>query len=534
MSINLTVNGVSYSYPQTGDSNWGVGATNWAQAVTSGMLQLAGGSFPLTAQVDFGILFGLKALYLLSETVSASATGVLRLANTDGINWRNVGNTADLSLKPDADGFLQYNAIDLVNLSSAQTLTNKTLSGASNTFTGISLTTAITGTLPIANGGTGQITASAAFGALSPITTTGDLIYSSAGTTAARLGIGGTNQVLTVTAGLPSWQNNAAGFANPMTTLGDTIYENATPAAARLAGNITATKNFLIQTGTGTVSAAPTWGTIVVSDVPTLNQSTAGSAASVSGTNVVTNSNLSQMPANTLKGNNTAGVANAADLTAVQARALISSLPNYQQFLTGSGTYTVPANALYLRVRMVGGGGGGAGAGLSPSPGTAGTASTFGTTLLNTGGGSFGVGTGTNGGAGGTASLGTGPVGIALSGAAGTGGTANNASSSMQAMGGGGGSTPFGGAGGGGGFSSTPTAAVANTGSGGGGGGGTNITNEYTGPGGGAGGFIDCLITTLLSTYSYAIGAAGTGGAGGASNGAAGATGFIEVIAYFQ
>jgi len=259
-----------------------------------------------------------------------------------------------------------------------------------------------------------------------------------------------------------------------------------------------------------------------------------GAASATIQTNVVSNTKLAQMPANTLKGNNTAGVANAADLTAVQARALISSLPNYQQFLTGSGTYTVPANALYLRVRMVGGGGGGAGAGSSPSSGTAGTASTFGTTLLNAGAGSFGVGTGANGGAGGTASLGTGPVGIALSGSAGTGGSFNNASSSNQAMGGGGGSTPFGGAGGGGGFGTTPTAAVSNTGSGGGGGGGVAVTNEYTGAGGGAGGFIDCLITTLLSTYSYAIGAAGTGGAGGAAAGGAGATGFIEVIAYFQ
>lgn len=54
-----------------------------------------------------------------------------------------------------------------------------------------------------------------------------------------------------------------------MTTLGDMIYENATPAPARLAGNTTGTKNFLTQTGTGAVSAAPAWGTIASGDLPT-------------------------------------------------------------------------------------------------------------------------------------------------------------------------------------------------------------------------------------------------------------------------
>jgi hypothetical protein len=52
---------------------------------------------------------------------------------------------------------------------------------------------------------------------------------------------------------------SGGGFTNPMTTLGDLIYENATPAAARLAGSTSASKAFLVQTGTGSVSAAPAW-----------------------------------------------------------------------------------------------------------------------------------------------------------------------------------------------------------------------------------------------------------------------------------
>lgn len=57
------------------------------------------------------------------------------------------------------------------------------------------------------------------------------------------------------------------GTALPFTTLGDTLYEDATPAPARLAGNITATKKFLTQTGNGSISAAPSWGTIAASDL---------------------------------------------------------------------------------------------------------------------------------------------------------------------------------------------------------------------------------------------------------------------------
>jgi hypothetical protein len=41
-------------------------------------------------------------------------------------------------------------------LSGTETLTNKTISGASNTLTNVPLSTAVTGTLPVANGGTGS------------------------------------------------------------------------------------------------------------------------------------------------------------------------------------------------------------------------------------------------------------------------------------------------------------------------------------------------------------------------------------------
>lgn len=50
-----------------------------------------------------------------------------------------------------------------------------------------------------------------ATGMTNPMTTTGDTIYSSSGSTPARLGIGSTGQVLTVAGGVPSWATPAGG-----------------------------------------------------------------------------------------------------------------------------------------------------------------------------------------------------------------------------------------------------------------------------------------------------------------------------------
>jgi len=56
-------------------------------------------------------------------------------------------------------------------------------------------------------------------GMTNPMTTTGDTIYSSSGSTPARLGIGSTGQVLTVASGLPSWATPASGGMTLLETL---------------------------------------------------------------------------------------------------------------------------------------------------------------------------------------------------------------------------------------------------------------------------------------------------------------------------
>lgn len=110
MAIPLTINGVTFQYPQQFDLNWGPTLTNWSSAVTTGMLQKAGGAFTLTSEVDFGGSFGLKAIYLKSKETNIASTGILRLANAStGLVWRNQANSGDLSLTVNASNQLTFN-----------------------------------------------------------------------------------------------------------------------------------------------------------------------------------------------------------------------------------------------------------------------------------------------------------------------------------------------------------------------------------------------------------------------------------------
>lgn len=82
----------------------------------------------------------------------------------------------------------------------------------------------LTGTLGIANGGTGQTTASAAFNALSPVTTTGDLIIGNGSNSATRLAIGSNGTVLTSNGTTASW---AAVTAGDVTAAGNNAFTGA-------------------------------------------------------------------------------------------------------------------------------------------------------------------------------------------------------------------------------------------------------------------------------------------------------------------
>jgi hypothetical protein len=131
----------------------------------------------------------------------------------------------------------------------------------------------LTGTVAATNGGTGTNTV-----------TTGDLLYGSGTNTWGKLAAGvayrslvmngaGTqvewNAVALNQAGAVSGALGATNGGTGQSTyaVGDILYSGLANTLSKLAGNTSTTKKYLTQTGTGSDSDAPVWGTVSSSDV---------------------------------------------------------------------------------------------------------------------------------------------------------------------------------------------------------------------------------------------------------------------------
>lgn len=188
----------------------------------TGQLAIArGGTNAATALSGFN---NLSPLTTLGDLLYHNGTNNVRLAGQITTGKQYLSQTGD-GINSAAPIWATISAGDLGG-GEALTRTNDTnvtltLGGTPSTalLKASSLTLGWTGQLSISRGGTGQSTALAAFNALSPLTTLGDVLYHN-----------GTNNV-------------------------------------RLAGNITTTKKYLSQTGDGVNSAAPSWDTISAGDI---------------------------------------------------------------------------------------------------------------------------------------------------------------------------------------------------------------------------------------------------------------------------
>jgi hypothetical protein len=140
--------------------------------------------------------------------------------------------------------------------------------------------------LPIANGGTGQTTAGAAFNALSPVTTTGDLILGNGTNSSTRLAIGANTYVLTSNGTTATWAAATGGGSSAYNrtsftaTAGQTVF-SVTYAVGYLQvyvnGVLLATSDYTASSGTDfTLGVACAVGDIVEALVITTSISSSG------------------------------------------------------------------------------------------------------------------------------------------------------------------------------------------------------------------------------------------------------------------
>lgn len=220
MSVNVTVNNVIYPIPQTDESGWGDNVTSWIQAVSSATLQKSGGTFTLTSDADMGAGFGLKSIYYKSRGTVAT-TGILRLANLEGVYWRNAANSANLGLTVDASDNLVFNGTT-ISPSGGYTASRAIVSDGSGDLTASTVTTTELGLL---SGVTGTLVTTTASQTLTNKTIT----IAGSGTRLANydgsnnltsLANGSNGQYLSVSGGVPTWAavsqtiNTAAKTAN--------------------------------------------------------------------------------------------------------------------------------------------------------------------------------------------------------------------------------------------------------------------------------------------------------------------------------
>lgn len=187
---------------------------------------------------------------------------------------------------------------NVLTSTSTNTVTNKTIDGASNTITNVSLITGVTGTLPVAGGGTGATSAATARTNLGA-TTLGSNLFTLTNVAAIsfpRINANNTVSALdaatfrtAIGAGTSSTTGTVTSVGGTGTVSGLTLSGTVTTSGnLTLSGTLSVTpSNFASQTANTVLAApngtagAPTFRALVAADVPTLNQNTTGSAATL-------------------------------------------------------------------------------------------------------------------------------------------------------------------------------------------------------------------------------------------------------------
>lgn len=113
--IILRINGFDYDFPEIKEEIWGEEVTQWATAITNGVLQKSGGLFTLLDDLNFGADYGVVSLYYKTLTDDLATDGNFRLGNTDSMQWRNDADDGNLKLEV-IDDNLVFNGVGITGL----------------------------------------------------------------------------------------------------------------------------------------------------------------------------------------------------------------------------------------------------------------------------------------------------------------------------------------------------------------------------------------------------------------------------------
>lgn len=211
-----------------------------------GFQQNSFGNIALGAGASFGHPL---ATVLISSQTSATTTPSLVVTKSgaqtsDLQDWNTDDTTSVAKVDITGKGFF-------ANLRDTGLSTGIAHVGSSGDFTSsaVVLSSEVTGTLPIANGGTGQTSAANAFDSF---------------------------------------------FKSVATTLGDLVYGGTSGAPTRLAGDTSNTRKFLRELSSSSVATAPVWDTIATGDVafPTTSALASTAAVTIDWNVLVTNGGL--------------------------------------------------------------------------------------------------------------------------------------------------------------------------------------------------------------------------------------------------
>lgn len=262
-SLGVTAGGVYY----------GDGTKMMASAAGSAgqFLKSTGAGAPAFTTLGIADIKSTVSGNFLTGTSCAAGEALVYAAGTDSISCQAVaaGSIAPGSItnaSVNASAAIAYSKLNLSNSIVAGDLTAGSVTAAKLASGAVDLSgTVVTNSLPIAKGGTGATTAplaraalgAAASGANSDITSltglttalsatqggtgsasyaTGNLLYASSTTALSKLAIGSAGQVLTVSAGLPSWQNPAVTLSASQTWTGDQDFQGTVSVGTTVTG----------------------------------------------------------------------------------------------------------------------------------------------------------------------------------------------------------------------------------------------------------------------------------------------------------